>query len=135
MSNLFIVSSLYFHRQNSNWDMIFFNSSWTSKLGFFNVGLGLLKFYFLIHKKKKKSKICICWCCCSWISQFFPLHEIDEMLIFECLLRLYFLNSPNSLMSWKIGIFKICLLLYFLRMLGYSFKLGTWVKERESIFE
>ena len=49
---LFYVNSLRFQQSISNWDILFFNSSLDSILGFLNVGLRLTSVFFLIHKKK-----------------------------------------------------------------------------------
>ena len=46
---------------------------------------------------------------------------------------LYFQISPNSLKSWKTRIFKFHLLSYFVRLWGYSFKLGMWVEDGKPI--
>ena len=53
-------------------------------------------------------------CCCNWTSQFFPSHETDGKLrfVFISLSSLYFQISPNSLKSWKIGIFESPLVSY-----------------------
>ena len=118
---LFYVNSRYFQQENSNWVMIYFSLSLDWILGFLNVGLGFTSIFFLIHIKK--------------IGNLHLVMQIsNEILIFECKLGcISFQISANSLRSWKIGIFELCLLSYVVRLCWYYFKLGMWLEEGEPI--
>ena len=74
---LFYVNSHYFQQWNSNWHMVFLNSSLDSKLRFFNVGLQAV---FHQKKKKKKKKLGFLNVALVGLLISFPTHEIDEIM-------------------------------------------------------
>ena len=90
----------FFQQWNSYWDLAVLISPLDLNWNFWMLLFGSTLIFFFLGD--------IFECCSNWTSQFFPSHETDAKLrfVFISLSRLYFQISPNSLKSWKIGIFE-----------------------------
>ena len=104
---IFYVNYLsYFQQWNLNKDITFLSSSIDSKLKFFECWL-----YFQVFSNSQRD-FGIFKCCSFWTSQIFQFMKKMEncLFFFKCKPMLHFQIFPNSLKSWKIGIFEVPLI-------------------------